>query len=107
MQQPRLIAGPARSAVTEVRFQICEVGTRVGTSILASLPPERQPLTGMAVTYSLNGAHDDKHGRPERYVGQVPRARRQRSSQCSRIESPDKARSYDAINRQYAYVQDR
>ena len=65
------VARPARSAIAKPLFQIGQVGAGVRASILAGLPPKRQPLARMVVAHSLRGAHDNKHDCPNGHVRQV------------------------------------
>ena len=61
MHEAGFVTGPARSTIAEAQFQIGKVGARVRASILAGLPPKRQPLARMAIADSLGGAHIAKY----------------------------------------------
>ncbi len=61
------VARPARSVFAEAGFHIGEIRARISPSILAGLPPERKPLSGMAVGQSVCGTEAHKHNRPDRH----------------------------------------
>src|SRR5260221_8548920 len=60
-----LVARPPRSAVAEARLHVAQVRAGVAPFLSAGLAPERQPLTGMAVTDGLHSAHHPEDDRPE------------------------------------------
>jgi hypothetical protein len=105
MHEASFIARPTRSLIAETQFRIRKVGAGISTPILTGLPPERQPLAGMAVTHSLDSAHSGKYHNPDRDVRQVSLERPKRSAELCEIESPEKLRARDSINALYRQIQ--
>src|SRR5207237_8040042 len=98
MKKTGFIARPARSAIAEADLEVRKIWTSVRSSILAGLPPKRQPLAGMAIADSLHGAHHCEHDCPNRHVREVSPARRQRSADRRRIEPSKHPRARDPID---------